>query len=454
MTSSLRTYLNDIHDEITVIEKEVDPKTQVGDLVSQCKTTVLFENVRGYPGWKICDLLMRDRKAQARALKTTPDRLLEELAVKYAKGKGRVNLVKTGPVKEKILAGKDVDLGAIPFCIHSPRDAAPYIGSGMCVVKDPETGVQNVAMHRMHIKDHEHTAFHLSSAHNSIIYQKYRKMKKNMPMAVVIGHHPCWEIAACYSGDHEGYSEHEMAGSLLGEPVNLVRCETADLEVPAEAEIVLEGEVPFDVFEDEGPFGEGMLYYSTPAKRPILKVKTLTMRSDAIFRQLNATPFTDHQRLAALSFEVSIFSRLKKRFVIHDVNSSPWNPLGVIIQMTAHTEQQVRDALLGALFMPPGYLKTAIAVDEDIDIYDAEDIFHAISTRANPSTDVLVIDNTCGFPMDPSTKPAYPDTLFKVGSKIAVDATKAPLMKPEERKRFDRIRPKGWGNSLLEDFIK
>jgi 2,5-furandicarboxylate decarboxylase 1 len=173
--------------------------------------------------------------------------------------------------------------------------------SGMCITKDPETKVQNVAMHRMHIKSKHHTAFHLNSPHNAATYRKYQQMKKPMPMAVVIGHHPCYEMAAAYSGDHEGYSEHEMVGSLLDEPINLTTCETIDIEVPAEAEIVLEGEVPPDVLEDEGPFGEGMLYYAKTGKRPIFKLKAITMRHDAIFRHLNATPFTDHQSLVELS---------------------------------------------------------------------------------------------------------------------------------------------------------
>jgi 2,5-furandicarboxylate decarboxylase 1 len=279
-------------------------------------------------------------------------------------------------------------------------------------------------------------------------------MKKPMPMAVVIGHHPCYEIAAAYSGDHEGYSEHEMVGSLLDEPINLTKCETADLEVPSEAEIVLEGEVPPDVLEDEGPFGEGLLYYSQVGERPILKVKAISMRHDAIFRQLNATPFTDHQPLAVLAFEAQLFTKLKKGLNVHDLYIPPWGLLIAIIQMTAQTEQQVRDALLTVLFSPPIlFKKIAIAVDEDIDIYDAQDLFYALATRVNPATDVVIVEGTSGFSMDPSTKQIYPSEIFKVGSKMGIDATKAPLMRGEERERFERVNPKGWGKSFIEDFL-
>jgi UbiD family decarboxylase len=122
--------------------------------------------------------------------------------------------------------------------------------------------------------------------------------------------------------------------------------------------------------------------------------------------------------------------------------------------MTAQTEQQVRDALLTVLFSPPTlFKKIAIAVDEDIDIYDAQDLFYALATRVNPATDVVIVEGTSGFSMDPSTKQIYPSEIFRVGSKMGIDATKAPLMRGEERKRFERISPKGWGKSFLEDFL-
>jgi len=453
MVSTLRTYLNHIESEINVINKKVDPGTQVGDLVSQSAKTILFQHIKGYPGWKICDLLVNNRQAQATALKTTPDKVLSDLAKMYSNGKGKVNLVTTGPVKEKILKGRNADLTKIPFCVHSPKDAGPYLGSGMCVVKDPETGTQNVAMHRMYIKSKKHTAFHLTSPHNTAIYRKYQNMKKPMPMAVVIGHHPCWEIAACYSGIHEGYSEHEMAGSLLDEAVNIVPCETIDVAVPADAEIVLEGVVPPDVLDDEGPFGEGILYYSKTGKRPVFKLKTITMRKDAIFRHLNSTPFTDHQPLASLSFEVRLFTQLKQRFDVHDVHAPPWFPLSMVIQLTAQTQEQVREALIAAMVALPWFGKTVIAVDRDVDIYDAQDLFHVLATRVNPATDVIIIDGTSGFFMDRTTKQNFPGEAYRVGSKMGIDATKAPLMKPKEREQFERVSPKGWGNTLLKDFL-
>lgn len=140
MPSSLRTYLKEIKKELLQVKKEVDPKTQLGDLVSQSNQPLLFTSIKGYPDWKICDLLVKTRTTQAIALKTSPDQIVPELAKRISRGPGKTRMATSGPVKNKILKGSDANLDAIPFCLHTPQDGGLYIGSGMCVVKDPDTG--------------------------------------------------------------------------------------------------------------------------------------------------------------------------------------------------------------------------------------------------------------------------------------------------------------------------
>jgi UbiD family decarboxylase len=181
------------------------------------------------------------------------------------------------------------------------------------------------------------------------------------------------------------------------------------------------------------------------------------MRKDAIYRHLNATPYTDHQPLAVLPSEARLFDQLKRRgFTIHDVFIPPWGGLFmVIIQMTGAIEEQVREALLTALFSPALlFSKTAIAVDDDINIYDAQDIMYALGTRVNPETDIIQIGGTQGIPYDLSL-PAIPEALpLRRGGKLAIDATKPPTAKKKMRDKFKRVSPKGWGNVLLKDFIE
>jgi len=457
MTSSLRTYLKAIRKEILKIKKEVDPKTQLGDLVSQSDCPLLFENIKGYPGWKICDLLVKTRETQAIALKTTPDLIIPELAKRLAKGPGKTRMVKTGPVKAKIYKGKDADLNQIPFCLHTPKDGGLYIGSGMCVVKDPDTGNQNVSMHRIHIKGPQRVAVHIFSPHTRKIIQKYHERKQPVPMAIVIGHHPCFEIATNYFGPHDTFSEHELAGSLLNETIDMIKCETSDIIIPSHAELVIEGEMLPGVMEDEGPFCEFHgLYTSGVAKKPALDIKAITMREDAIFRHLNATPFTDHQRIFCLPAEARLYDQLKRKGVdVRDIHIPPWGGLFiVIIKMVPQVEEQVRDVLMTALYSPMLiFSKIAIAVDEDMDITNAEDILYSIGVRMNPQTDTISIERTLGLPYDLSLPDLPGAPPLRVGGKLGIDATKPSLLRKELRTKFERVDPKGWGKVSLKDFI-
>jgi len=457
MPSSLRTYLREIQDEILTVTKKADPATQIGDLCSQSDRPILFENVKGFAGWKICDLLVNDRHKQAVALKTTPERVVSTLAEKINKGPGKTRAVKTGPVKEKVLKGKRASFGALPFCVHSPRDGGPYIGSGMCVVRDPDTGQQNVAMHRIHVKGKYHAAVSLFSPHSKAILEKYASRKKPAPMAIVIGHHPCFEIATNYFGPHDTWSEHDLAATLLGETVEMVQCENSEIMVPAHAEMVIECEIKPRATDLEGPFGEFHNYYaSAPAQKPRLDIQAITMRNDALYRHLNATPYTDHQPLVALPGEARLIDLLKRKGVaVRDVFTPPWGGLFItIVQITAAVREQVREALMAALFNPVQiFTKTVIAVDDDIDIYDARDILYAVGTRVDPETDVMQITGTAGLPYDLSL-PLIPEAApLRRGSKLAIDATKPPTTQKDLRDKFQRISPKGWGRVRLEDFI-
>jgi len=458
MASNLRTYLREIKKDILRIKKEVDPLTEIGDLCSQSKTPIMFENIKGYPGWKICDLLVKDRRYQAIALKTTPENVLAKLSEGINRGPGKTRLLGTGPVKEKIFTSQEVDLNKIPFCIHTPQDGGRYIGSGMCVVRDPDTGFQNVAMHRIHIKGKDFAAVSIFSPHTRAILQKYHQRNIACPMAVVIGHHPCFEIATNYFGPHDTFSEHELAASLLGETVPMVKCECSDIVVPAEAEIVIEGEIKPGVTEMEGPFGEFHNYYASGVSpKPRLDIKAITMRKDAIFRHLNATPYTDHQPLAVLCCEARLWDQLRRKgYNIHDVFIPPWGGLFVtIIQITPQVEEQAKEAILTVLFSPLLlFTKVVIAVDEDIDIYDAKDIIYALGTRVNPEKDIIQIGGTPGIAYDLSLEEIPGVANLRHGGKLGINATKPPLIKKELRERFKRISPKGWGKVSLKDFLK
>lgn len=456
MPQDLRSFLARISNQLLKISREVNPKTQIGTLCSQSERPILFEKIRGYPGWRICDRIISNRKLQAITLNTTPEKVVSELARRITQGPGRKRIVKDGPVKEIILKGTQADLLKLPICKHSEGDGGLYIGGGIHVTRDPDTGVQNEAMLRTQIKGKRHAAFLMGRRHNWAHYEKYEKMGKPMPMAVVIGVHPAYEIAVNYSGHHDGYDEFELGAGLLGETLELVKCETADLHVPANAEIVIEGEVPPKVREKEGPFGEFQLYMGRGGLHPVWNIKAITMRKDAIYRHLNATAFTDHQALGTLPNEAEIFNNVKKVYgntEVHDVYCPPVARFTAIVQMTPRYEGHAKAVLMAALAFNI-HQKEVIVVDEDVDIYDLKAVFWAISTRVNPARDVIVIPGTRGHFLDPSTlEYSEKENPEPFNGMLGIDATRPSPLKPNERAKFDKARPMGEGTVFLRDFI-
>lgn len=461
MKSDLRTFLAEAEAEreVLTIDREVDPLTQMGALCSESEQPVLFKRIKGYPGWRVCDILVKTRAAQAIALHTTQENVLHELSVRLEKGPQPWKVVSDGPVREVMWLGDDADLLRLPIAIHTEGDSAPYIGGGMAVTKDPETGIQNVAFLRVQCSNGRRVAFSMAPRHNYEHYRRYQAQGEAMPMAMVIGHHPAYEIAANYSGRY-GVDEFELAGSLLGEPVEMVKCETIDIYVPANAEIVIEGVVPPRVREDEGPFGEFQGYKSDGVRqKEVWEITAITMRREAIYRHLQSTLATDHQRLVALPMEAGLFQRVRDvggRVDLHNVFVPPWaGNFTVILQMTAQFDGQVRDALMAALSSPYMHPKVAIAVDRDVDIFNAQEVLWAVSTRVNPANDIFIIDRTNGHRLDLSLpvveSPGQP--FRRLGSKTGIDATKPSLYQPAKRAEFDRARPIGTGKVRLADFV-
>ncbi|MBI2370039.1 MAG: UbiD family decarboxylase [Deltaproteobacteria bacterium] len=442
------------------VARETDPLTEMGVLFGETEHPLLFERVRGYPDWQVCGELVTTRASQALALHVDAAQVVAELARRMQQGTVPGRVVATGPVKERVLTGLDVDLRALPVVVHSQEDGGPYIGSGMCVTKDPDTGIQNVAMLRLQIQDRARTGTAFAPRHSWMHYRKYEARGEPMPMAVVIGHHPLLDVATNSSVPY-GVDEFQVAGALLGEPVEMVPCETVDLLVPAHAEIVIEGVVPPGVREEEGPFGEFQCYYLTRKRQcPVFEVRAVTMRRDALYRHVQATPSTvEHQALVSLPMEAHLWQRIRDvdGFIdLKDIHVPPWGACFlVLIKFTPHLEEQAKSVLLAALSSSYVHPKIAIALDDDIDLTDPRDVFWAVATRVDPSRDLIQVPHARIHPLDPSgrlvTAPGAGHQ--RVGGKLGIDATKPPTCRPKDREEFERVRPMGYGRIALQEVL-
>jgi 2,5-furandicarboxylate decarboxylase 1 len=460
MPKDLRSYLDDVKDVLADVRREVDPLANVGALCDQAEWPIMFHRLAGFPGWRLVDRLVSRRELQARILGCAPDRVVPTLAQAVQRiGTGEVKVVAAGPAQAIVLTGAEADLTALPHCVHSENDAGRYIGAGICVTRDPDSRVRNLAFLRHQIKGPRRTGFLVLPRHTWRHHQKYEEAGQPMPMAIVIGVHPAYEIAACHTGKLD-QDELDLAAVLLDEPVELVRCATIDMEVPAHAEIVIEGHALPGVREDEGPFGEVTNYTAGQGKNPVFEVSAITMRRDAIYRHIQATRFTDHQALGALPVEAGMYNRIRETaggIDVHDVACPTWcSRYTVIVQMTPRFDGEARAALLAALSSPYLYPKVAVAVDEDVDIHDARDVMWAMATRVNPERDVHVIPGLRAHGLDlasPELLPPGSPAWQRVGGKMLIDATKPATWRTEERALFARARPRGHG-ARLEDFLR
>ena len=237
----LRGYLETNADLLTVIEKPVSIDN-IGALSAQSEGPILFENITEYPDFRLCDILVKHRWSQCRALGVSEADYLPTLAKRLRlPPRGFVD-VATGPVKEVVYTGDEVDWLKLPAPVHSAEEGQRYI-SAMNIVKDPETGFYNSSHAGTTPVGPRHGLMSFATPHTHIVMQKYRDMGiTRMPIAIVFGVHPAFEIMANFSGMHmDVWGEMEMVGTIMDRDVEMVPCETIDLRVPAHAEIVVEG---------------------------------------------------------------------------------------------------------------------------------------------------------------------------------------------------------------------
>lgn len=326
-------------------------------------------------------------------------------------------IVASGPVQQVIMTGEEVDAGLLPISRHFKADAGRYIGSGILVCKDPDTGVRNLSYQRLHLRGQNRFGASLHSrGHIWDHLLRCQARGKNLEVAIVLGAHPAVHLAAGAKVAME-VDELDIAGGLLGQPVELVKCQTIDVEVPANAEIVLEGEILADVYEDEGPYGEYTGYSTYRSTRNVFVVKAITRRQNPIYLDVIPGYSTEHLLLGRSAKEAHVFERLKE--VVPTLKALNYPKSGThfhaYMSFKKTAEGQARHALM-LLFGLDSYIKLAVAVDEDIDVFNEEEVLWAIATRFQADTNMFVVPKVFCNRLDPSS-------VEGMSAKLGLDAT-------------------------------
>lgn len=428
----LRTYLDDLEerapDEFFRVRQEVDPKfgpvAIARKLQEEKRWPVVYcEKVKGFSMPLVCSRLVDTLKKQAVAIGTREANLRDELA-RRLRNPIPPRYVESGPVKEIILTGDEVDIARLPLVTHAELDAAPYLTAGVTVVKHPETGAQNCGVYRLMYKGEKRRLgffFLGDSIQTKHIYHLHERADKPMAVAIFIGHHPCVFMGSFAPGLSFS-DEFGIMGGLLGEPVELVKCETVDLYVPAHAEIVIEGIVPPHLREPEAPFGEYHLYYGLQRLSPVLEITAITHRRAPLYHDVPMADIRQPRGPVDLR-AIGLYSKVKE-LIPQLLEVRFLNQGMVVLKIRAEFDglaKQAGLAALGASFRPP----YVIVVDDDIDINNTDEILWAIATRTKPSLDFAFINDVYTNVLEVSgytiRSRAEPNGL---NTKVLIDATK------------------------------
>ena len=358
MSKNLRTYLNQIMETIPnqfkVVDKEVDPEFGVSAIIEKLEEQgkslmVLFNKVKGS---KIPLLINLGASYDRLALAIGSD--TKNMIFEYGKREQNpipIKEINSGPVKDIILKGKDIDLNLLPIIKHNEEDAGKYISAGPTLMKDPDTGNQNLGLYRLQVQSKDELGLFINPAnHGFLIGEKYRELGQKIPVAILLGHHPAVIMSSVSKlGGYGG--ELEVAGGLLGEAIEVVKGETVDLMVPAEQEIVIEGIVDPQMTREEGPFGEWPRYYTGRGERWFIKVTAITMRKNPIFQAVMAA-HDEHNMLGALPRMGSLIRRIKEVLpTVTNVNLplSGGGRVRCYISIKQHSDGEAKQAAFVAL---------------------------------------------------------------------------------------------------------
>jgi len=340
--------------------------------------------------------------------------------------------VTSAPAQEVV--HRDVDLARLlPIPVHNELDSGPYITAGLLIARNPKTGAQNVTIHRLQLSGPNRLGVLLLPRHTLRFFQMAEEAGNDLAVAIVIGVDPLTLLASQAIAPLD-FDELTIAGALHGRPLDVVKCLTSDIRVPAQAEIVLEGRILARVREMEGPFGEFPQYYGERAEQHVIEIDAVTHRKQAIFHTILGGGI-EHLLLGGIPREATIMAHLRRSFPgVRDVHLSRGGTCRyhLNVQLDKRHEGEGKNVIMGA-FGAHYDIKHVVVVDADVDIHNPAEVEWAITTRFQADRDLVVVSQAQGSKLDPSSRNG-------VSAKMGFDAT-IPLASPAMK--FKRIAVPG-----------
>ncbi len=432
-------------DELTEIRQPVDIR-HVATLVDQSDKALRFHDVIGYDLPIVSGIIRtRERAMMSMAAKTYP-----EIEARLQRGIDQPippRHVATSPTQEVVHTGDAVDLFSMPIPMSSIYDGGPMVTAGIVMARDPEYGL-NSGIYRFMVKERNLTGIDIVTPNNMRLYA-HRAFKEGraLPISISIGNHPIEIMGAGYRAPI-GVDEMAIAGGIRGRAIDLAPCRTIDLPYIADSEIVLEAEIlPTGWTQPEGRFGEFTALMGGLHWNPNVRVKAIMHRRDAMYYSLHM-PW-ENTWLAAPTRYQAIRRALRTAGVqVKDINVTLggrafWHAVISIRKQAG----EGKNALLAALSVMD--LKHVVVVDDDIDVFNGEQVEWAIATRVQGDRDVMVISGARAKPLDPSL-PVMPQGVVPTGAKVGIDAT---ISEGIPHERYERISYAYADSAKIADYL-
>lgn len=420
--TGIRSFIEELRGQgdLISISTPLDPKYEISAFLSEMgkgdAPAVLFEKVKGHR-LPVVGNLLGTRKRLSLALGIDPENLFDQFPKRMEKKLDPV-LIRDDSPKEVFKKGLDLTK-LLPVLTHYAGDSGPYITSGFSSARDPETGGIGRGLHRMEMRGKNRLGISLLNPPLAEIYGKYKRMRRRMEIATVIGMDPLIFLASILKAP-TGVDKLSIAGGIRGKAVPMAKAENIDLEIPAFAEIVIEGFIDPKGKEEDGVLGESSGYYMGFSKSPTIQVIAITFRKKPLYHAI--VPWSlEVDNLLYLVHGLDFVPKMKREIPsIREVRLIP-GTFGshAVISLDTENRGEIRRALSLALSFTN--IKKVIAVNTDINIQDNQELEWAMATRFQADKDLIVMANLRGQPIDPSSGDGF------LTAKMGLDATKPRL---------------------------
>lgn len=445
--TSLRAWLHHLHERnrLAVIDRQVGLRFELAAIAKRLDgwRAALFRDVEGHEMPVVAGLTSA-RAWLAEACGVDDATLTMRLSGAGAAPRPCTPIAPScAPVRRRVVT-EGIDLPRmLPAPVHHELDAGRYLTAGLCIVRDPETRRHNVSIHRLQLAGPDRMTALILPRHTHLLQQRAERRGEALECAIVIGADPV-TILASQSDVPFGVDELEVASALHDRPLEVTRAATVDVDVPAHAEIVVEGRILPGVREPEGPFGEFPKYYGARSDKEVIEVTAVTSRERPIFHTI-VPASREHLLLGAVPKEAGLLDRLRRR--VPGVRAVHLTPGGAFryhlaVALDKRVEGQARNVIMAALG-DTFDLKHVVVVDADVDVFDPEEVEWAIATRFQGDRDLVVVAGAQASSLDPSS-------VDERGTKLGFDCT-VPLDADPERYR--RIAIPGLDRIRLEDYV-